>query len=160
MVKKLILALVFILGGSLSLKAFDATPPCARDLESHFFDQQYIMEAFDLYRVFQSQWATILTDFSNTAPELPGRIKERAKNLKPNPFQHPFDPTEAKKVFLEAAYDIFREVMVRNYVYDVTTIQGMFAYVQSRQQDTLDRCFAPNLKPQKKSHTTSPGGGW
>lgn len=121
--------------------AYDETPKCYRELVRNFFEPRLVTESFDLYRVFQSQWNKMLSDLKINAQAAPQRIKDRARAMHPNPFDHPFDPEKAKEIFLAVEFEIFREVMVYNYWYDIQAIYGMFNYIKDRQQAKIDACF-------------------
>ena len=59
-----------------------------------------------------------------------GRIRERSRKMRPNPFQHPFDPEKSKAIFLDVEWEIFRDTMALNYWYNLEATYGMFNYIK------------------------------
>lgn len=131
--------------------AFTDVPPCAYDLETHFFPHDLARQSFDLYHIFQSQWDPILTGLDTESRRVPQLVRERARVMKPNPLQYPYDPEKTKELVLAVEYEVFRTVLVRNYFYDLQAIRGMFDYIVSQQIGRIDACLGkkPPQRMQK-----------
>lgn len=129
---------------------WDASPRCLYRLETEFFDRRLVEEAFDLYRVFQSQWNPIWTDLSIRVKSVPTRVRKKARAFRPSPLEHPFDPEKTKEILLEVEYEVFRETLILYYVYDISAIYGMFDYVRSRREGYIDACLGLPLKKKEK----------
>lgn len=137
MLKKLVLLLVM----PWALFAFNDAPRCLYDLQVHFFPREVARQAFDLFYVFQSQWDPIMTGLTTEARNVPDLMRQKARAMHPNPLEYPFDPNKAKELFLAVEYDVFRRVLVRNYVYNLEVIRGMFDFIVTQQQQRIDACF-------------------
>lgn len=145
---KTILLTLFL---SLSLFGYDDSPRCLYELQTHFFDPRYVKESFDLYRVFQSQWDSIIVNLRQDVQYVPRIVRDRARRLRPDPFEHPFDAEKVKELILAVEFEIFRDAMVRNYFYDVSATYGMFDYIRSRQEKKIDHCLGlPKKRVEKR----------
>ncbi len=146
--KKFILSLLV----PLSLMGFNDAPTCLYDLQVNFFPPDISRQSFDMFYVFQSHWDLILTSLKYEAHQVPMIMRERARALKPNPMDYPFDADKTKELLLAIEYEVFHKVLIRNYVYDLQAIKGMFDFIASRQQGRIDACLVKKkvTKPSAK----------
>lgn len=135
--KKFLLALLL----PFYLMGFNDAPSCLYDLQVNFFPPDISRQSFDMFYVFQSQWDPILTSLKYEAGQVPRIMRERARALKPNPIDYPFDADKTKELLLAVEYEVFRTVLVRNYVYDLQAIRGMFDNIVLHQQKRIDACL-------------------
>jgi hypothetical protein len=131
------LLLPLLLGG------WSDAPQCLWRVETRFFEPRTVKEAFDLYHVFQSQWNPILTDLYYNVQEIPQRIRAKAHQMSPDPFEHPYDAEKIKALIFETEFEVFRETMVKNHYYDLSATYGMFDYIKSHQEKWIDECLSP-----------------
>jgi hypothetical protein len=121
---------------------FNDAPSCLYYLETQFFPHAIVQQSFDLFYIFQSQWGLILIDLDAEVKKVPQLVKDRAKSMKPNPLEHPFDPEKTKEILLAVEFEVFRSVMMHNSLgYKMEAIKGMFDYIVSRQEQRIDACL-------------------
>ena len=104
-----------------------------------------------MFYVFQSQWDPILTSLKYEAGQVPRMMKDRARALKPNPMDYPFDADKTKELFLAVEYEVFHKVLIRNYVYDLQAIRGMFDNIVLHQQKRIDGCLVKKKVMQRSA---------
>lgn len=136
----------FVLLAPSLIWGFDDSPRCLREVEINYLDHRYLQEAFDMYRIFQSQWTQILTTLSQRVPNIPGMVRDRARKMSPDPFEHPFDGEKVKSIILDVEFEVLQEVLITNYVTDLNAINGIFNYVRSRRENYLDACLIKSFK--------------
>lgn len=145
-----LLLLTLILGFfPLTGVAFDDTPPCYKKLAVNFFEPSIVKQSFDLFTVYQSQWDYIYSNIQEKKGEVLPRVKKKAKGLKKNPFEHPFDGKKAVELLLDVELEIFKEALHERRFTDQNAILGMFKFIQGKKQSELDECAAyksPYLK--------------
>lgn len=131
---------------------FNDAPSCLYDLQVNFFPPSTSRQAFDMFYVFQSHWDLILTSLKYEANQVPRIMKERARALKPNPMDYPYDADKTKELLLAVEYEVFHKVFIRNYVYDLQAIRGMFDFIVDRQQNRINACLVKKkvTKPSAK----------
>lgn len=134
---------------------FNDSPRCLKELQMHFFPPEIVKQSLDLFYVFQSQWDPILSEISRTSQKAPQQLKERAKKLRPNPLEHPFDPEKTKELLLSIEYDIFRNALIKNYFNNAQAIKGMFDFIVNAQAERIEIC----LGKKKPGLTKKPGLG-
>lgn len=133
--------IIFLLLFPLLAFGFDDSPPCLRELQAEFFPPEVVRQAFDMYYVFQSQWGPILLEIRRGTSVSNLRLRERARKMKPNPLQHPFDPEKTRELLLEIQFEIFQSALIKNYFNNVEAIQGMFNFIVNAQGKRLEACF-------------------
>lgn len=138
-----------LLGCTLRLAAWDASPPCLYPLETQFFDAKSVKESFDLYHVFQSQWDPIYSDLIRNVRRVPDLVKEKSRKLKPSPIDHPFDADKVKQILLDSEFEVFRDTMISHYFEDLNAIQGMFNYILRQQEGKINQCLGVKRKVDK-----------
>lgn len=124
-----------------ALFSFNDAPSCLYNVQVGFFPAEVARQSFDLFYVFQSQWDPIITQLNYSAKQVPNIMRERARLMRPNPLEYPFDPEKTKELLLAVEYEVFRNVMVKNYFYDQQAIRGMFDYIAQHQQGKIDACL-------------------
>lgn len=125
----------------MSLMGFNDAPSCLYDLQVNFFPPDISRQSFDMFYIFQSHWELILTSLKYEANQVPNLMRERARALKPNPMDYPFDADKTKELLLAVEYEVFHKVLIRNYVYDLQAIRGMFDNIVQHQQKRIDACL-------------------
>lgn len=134
-----------------ALVAWNATPSCFRPLYEGFFEPIIVQQGFDLYNVsvYQSQWGAIIRALhTRVEQEAEQKFKERGRLYKPNPFNHPIQVKQIRKLFEEVMYDLFAQTLREWDVTDPDTLHGIFTFILSKKQADIDRCLP--LPKEKK----------
>lgn len=147
MMKKFLLTLLI----PMSLMGFNDAPSCLYDLQVNFFPPDISRQSFDMFYIFQSHWDLILTSLKHEANQVPQIMRERARALKPNPMEYPFDADKTKELLLAIEYEVFHKVLIRNYVYDLQAIKGMFDNIVQHQQKRIDGCLVKKKVMQRSA---------
>src|SRR5665647_459566 len=145
--KKFLLSLLI----PMSLMGFNDAPTCLYDLQVNFFSPDISRQSFDMFYVFQSHWDPILTSLKYEANQVPRMMKDRARALKPNPMDYPFDADKTKELLLAVEYEVFHKVLIRNYVYDLQAIRGMFDNIVLHQQKRIGACLVKKKVMQRSA---------
>lgn len=121
--------------------AADATPPCLRYIEAHFFEVVALDQALNLYMVGQSSWNPIKSSLSQKSANLHRLAYSEGKKRRNNPFDYPFQANEAKKIVVDNLFTIFRKTLHEFDVVNEGSIKNMFSYILEAQQENIDRCL-------------------
>lgn len=136
----------------LLLMSWVAAPRCFYNLEMTFFDREIVMEsmnAFTLSGIYQSQWSLVYVDLMRERTTIPELVKERARKMKPNPLDYPFQAEQAEEILLKALYEVFSKVIRKHSTANDEVIQGMFKYIVERQSKKLEACFGKKDRPKE-----------
>jgi len=131
---------------AMKVGADDASPPCYRQLQVDFFNQDLVIQALSLFKVQQPAWRLIAQDLSLASRNVPAIVQYRARFKNPNPLDPVFDPNGAIQVLQDSLYEVCNSVMKR-YTYlpynmiNQNTINGVFRYVWDHQQSRIQACF-------------------
>lgn len=107
----------------------------------YFFPPEIVKQSLDLFYVFQSQWDPILSEIARASQNAHQQLKDRAKKLRPNPLEHPFDPEKTKELLLSIEYDIFKNALIKNYFRNAQAIKGMFDFIVNAQAERIEICL-------------------
>ncbi len=145
-INKSILCLIFVFLTNSSLKAFDASPRCFKDLEINFFQPSIVSQALSLHHVDQSIWTPITQFLHEASKKVPDIIKKKAERMSPNPLTPKFIPEVAYQLLNETLFQIFSDVLITYNSYQDLKINGddmrsMFEYIKDKQAHRLDPCF-------------------
>ncbi|HRD55770.1 MAG TPA: hypothetical protein PLC42_05165 [Parachlamydiaceae bacterium] len=126
--------------------AFDASPPCFRDLEVNFFQPAIVNQAFSIHGVDQSVWVPILQNLQIASKEVPALLRERGKKMSPDPFDPVFIPEIAFELLNETLFEIFANVIATYNPNQVLRLNGndiwnMYQYISNEQSKKIERCF-------------------
>jgi hypothetical protein len=125
----------------------DASPPCYRQLEVAFFNENLVAQALALYRIDQSLWTFIARDLRSASSRVPVLVQAQARSFNPNPLQRPFNPDGAFKILEASLYAVYFPVLdfyrnqTSNSNINNNTIQDSFRYIWLQQQDYLVKCL-------------------
>lgn len=149
-VKILFLSSLFFLS---TLSAWDARPPCYKDLERNFFQFRTTSEALALWRVPQGQWDAIVKLAQSKAHEAESLIEKKARRYNPNPLQNPFQPDVAKDLLKETMQQIFQRTVIESGFFDTVSIDKMFDYIWTS-DPRIQACFPPTPKVNPNSRAS------
>lgn len=121
-------------------------PPCYRDLEVNFFDPNIVNEAFSLHAISQSNWNLINTELQRNMKQVPELIRERAKQIDPNPFESPFQPEAASELLQQALLEVFSKTLSIFHITNQYNIEEMFNYIRKRQRARLTACLGEEME--------------
>lgn len=141
--------LILLLATCLS---FTTEPPCFRELQTHYFTFDIVGKAFSMNPdyIYQNQWDTIFQDLRQSAQDAPNRIQQKARGMRPNPLNYPFQAEAAEKLLLETMHEIFTEVMYRNYIINKPVVDSCFRYIAQQMEPKVRACLPHNNDVQKK----------
>ncbi|MEC7839549.1 MAG: hypothetical protein VX777_05885 [Chlamydiota bacterium] len=120
---------------------YDYSPSCLKRIETSFFEQRYVEQALNLHKVGQSSWGLIISDLKQKSLQVPGMMMAKARTMKPNPLDSPFDPKQAEKILHPLLFTIFRETLISYNFTNESGIRDMFEYIYSFQEDRIKRCL-------------------
>lgn len=141
----------YILGSALlfspaSQLAAYATPSCLKYVASTFYDDNSFQQAMNLHNVAQSSWDLIRTELKSRTEKVFDEMYLEGKQQESNPFDYPFQPEEAEKLFLKALFKQFNETLRKYNATSTVDIRGMFEYIKAYQKARLHACLYPNAK--------------
>lgn len=118
---------------------------CYKDLETDFFQEKLVGEAFGLHNVYQSQWNPMFSALKDNARNVPRIIRSKAQSMQPNPFR-PFNSKEAAKLLIDTLYEVFVTTMWQLNFTNKADIDGMFRYIQENQQQRINQCLGIDIE--------------
>jgi hypothetical protein len=128
-------------------------PSCVREIEREFFNPVFVSQALSLHDVSQSAWSEVNRVLKQKNGDIPGRVRDRAAKMNPNPFDTPFQAKEAKQVLQDVLYEILTETLASFNITDPTEIREMFNYIREQQADKFIRCFGKDDEGKGKTGT-------
>lgn len=139
----------------LSLVSWNDSPKCYKELQVDFFDEQIVMQAFDLYtwlNIYQGQWSHLARRLKEEERRVPALIRAKTNKMIPSPIDYPFQPDKAEEILLETLFEVFEYTMHKYaFIYNDAAIKGMFNYIKEKQAPRLEACLAEKRKKIKKS---------
>lgn len=139
------------------LTAYDDSPRCLREFETNFFPYDILAEALNMSFIGQSQWTLIYDELRRRSSSIVDQVRDQGRQMRPDPFENPFDPEQAEKILLQVLFKEFDDVMRSFNVANPLTIRSAFEYIRRRQAGSLKGCLQSevrqspfNKKPQFK----------
>jgi len=123
------------------LSAARDTLACYQELERNFFDEQIVIQALSLNKVYQSQWRQITRQLKRQESSVPQMVKEKAQLLTRDPFRRPFQVDVAIQILLQVEQEIFSMVLFEYGVTSPGKIQSMFTYIRDQNMQRMPECF-------------------
>lgn len=137
---KILFALSAILFFTPDLSAYDARPPCYKDLERNFFSYKNTSEALALWKVQQPQWDPLIKVLQDRQREAETVIHKKAQLLRPNPLEAPFQADVARDLLKQTMYQIFLRCVLENGFFDTASIDKMFEFIWTH-ESRLKMCL-------------------
>lgn len=128
----------------LLLQASTTPPACFEDVQKHFFQSTYVLDALSMHGVPQGQWIPINSDIQSRQLDIPRLVKEWAGTMHPNPLS-PYNKYDAARLLMAVLYDLFKNVVLTHYVFNESDIRQMFYYIRGKNLDKLKACFGNNI---------------
>lgn len=125
----------------------DASPPCYRQMQLTFFNENLVAQALALHSIDQNLWIFIARDLKSASGKVPAIVQAQARSLNPNPLNRPFNPDGAFKILEAALYSVYFPVVnsYRNKSsftnINNNSIYDSFRYIWLQQQAYLIRCL-------------------
>lgn len=119
--------------------------PCIVSLETHFFEQDIVFEAFSMFNIPQGVWTQATLQLQEISSTVPSRMKKKTAHMVPNPIEYPMQEIPAAKIMISVLYDVFIEVMRYYYVDDQPRAGNVFNYILSRQSPKMIYCFGDEV---------------
>lgn len=117
-------------------------PPCYQKIERSFLNPYYITQAISLNRnIFQSSWLPITEEIKKNARNLPALVRQRAEQMKPNPFGTPFLPKQAGLVFEQVIIEILATSLAIFNIGSPNDVMIVFNYLLEQQKTEWAACF-------------------
>jgi hypothetical protein len=133
-----------------SISSLTAVAPvisnCLRDLETNFFETNYVQEALSLYEVPQGLWGPITQDLQRKSIGVPERMKKRSENMVPNPLEYPVQPEEVARLLRATLYEVYMETMNYYGTNERPSVDLIFAYIFNSQMPKIERCLGKKTK--------------
>ena len=126
---KFLFAACFLMAFSPMLEAYDGRPACYKELERNFFSFHNVGEALALWKVPQAMWDPTIKLVQERQKEAESVIEKKARLLKPNPLEHPFQSDVAGDLLKQTMYEIFQRCLLETGFFDTVSILKMFEYI-------------------------------
>ncbi len=120
---------------------YDDSPGCFVEIQNSFFQQDSVLQAFNLYRVPTNQMNSLYNELKYRARDVNYIVTQRARRMKPNPLENPFNAEESKSLFLSVLFEIFNETMQINNITNDRDIRQMFEYILEKREGYLNSCL-------------------
>lgn len=117
------------------------TPPCLFVLETEFFRQELVYQAFSLYQIPQGLWVPIYEDLRTKSRSVPQRMKQKTASMVPNPIEYPLQKHATWKILKIVLFTLFDEVMRDYRISSSVKIEGIFSYLVDKQVIMLKNCL-------------------
>lgn len=117
------------------------TPPCLFALETEFFRQELVYQAFNLYQIPQGLWVPIYEDLRTKSLSVPQRMKQKTALMVHNPIEYPLQKQATWKILKIVLFTLFDEVMRDYRIFSSAKIEGIFSYLVDKQAIMLKNCL-------------------
>ena len=117
------------------------TPPCLLRLETAFFQQEPLYQAFSFYQVPQGLWEPLYESLQAKSPSIPERMKQKTAYMVPNPIEYPLQKQATWKILKIVLYTLFEEVMHSYHISQSAIIEGVFNYLVEKQGAAIQDCL-------------------
>lgn len=133
------------------LSAFDASPPCYKNLQTHFFQPLIVTEALSLYNINQGAWTPIIQNLNEASKKIPRIIQEKSNRMNPNPLSPVYLPELAEELLTNTLFEVFVDIITTYNFPQGGSVNGqnvdsMFKYLLDKQKNEWDRCFFKEKK--------------
>lgn len=135
------ISLIFILLPWSSEGVIPDTPPCLFHLETEFFQQDLVYQAFNLYQVPQGLWVPIYEALRVKSLSVPEKMKQKTAYMVPNPIEYPLQKQATWKILKIVLFTTLDEVMRSYRISRSATIDGVFAYLLEKQAVVIQSCL-------------------
>lgn len=125
----------------------DASPPCYRQMQTTFFNENLVAQALALNRIHQNLWIFIARDLKRASSQIPAIVQAQARSQNPNPLERPFNRDGAFKILESALYSVYYPIMnsYRNKIsysnINDSSIYNSFRYLWLQQEAFLVQCL-------------------
>ncbi|CRX38073.1 hypothetical protein [Estrella lausannensis] len=120
--------------------AIEDTPPCFLQLEREFFNRKNVIEALAFARVQQGVWELIASDLDQKSGTIHAELKRRARELKPDPLEKPFNMGQSKKLLEQILLSLIKQAFVKYDVYRENDVVVTFSFLKDRQKRIWQEC--------------------
>lgn len=128
------------------LMAYDASPPCYKELQLNFFKYEYLGQALGFHYIPQSDWQATYNDLKSASQNIPSQIRAISLRFQRNPLDYPFQTKESAQILYDALFQTFVMVMRRHSFTVESDIENMFRYIARKQAGTLKICFGEDAE--------------
>lgn len=123
--------------------AYAEAPACLDEIARHFFSTDTVSEALAMHGVGQANWILIERELAVGASAVPKIVRERAKQLIPNPLDPPYDSEATRALLEQALLDVMLSTLNTFHVTNTATVEDMYRYIRDKQEAKFNRCFPP-----------------
>ncbi len=116
-------------------------PPCLFQLETEFFQQELLYQAFNLYQIPQGLWVPIYETLQEKSRSVPEKMKQKTASMVPNPIEYPLQKQATWKILKIVLFTLLNEVMRGYRISSSEKIEGVFTYLLDKQAVILNRCL-------------------
>lgn len=121
--------------------AYNDSPSCYKELQTHFFRQDLVLQALSMHFIGQSQWTPINNALQEATKAVPQMVKEQAVRMPRNPLENPFQAKEAEELLRKILFEVFEAVLHQYGVTNPGDIREMFEYIEQQQAGRIKSCF-------------------
>jgi hypothetical protein len=120
--------------------------PCARDLETNFFQYSLVLKAFALYQIPQGLWDPIAQSLVRKSQQIPDRMINVTANMVPNPIEYPMNKPATAKILKTVLFQVFLETLREYQVNERPSADYMFDYIFTQQLPRFVSCFGEEVR--------------
>lgn len=102
----------------------------SKELISAYFPESVVNESLPLANVPRDQWVIINQELCAKSGEMIRMVEEKASKMEPNPLLDSSQIQVAAKLFREALFQVFSDVMRDHGVTDEDKIKEMLGHIQ------------------------------
>jgi hypothetical protein len=127
------------------LSAYDATPPCFKEIERTFFNTRTILLALQYFQndySFQGAWDPFQRALVGKNSLISGRMRTYAKKMKPSPLEKPFDHKGAVNLLRVVTREFFMEAMKKYQPVIERDWDATFNYIFDTELERINACIA------------------
>lgn len=140
MLKKIAFQVVIMLAAG---GAYAEAPACLDEIARHFFSADIVSEALSMHGVGQANWILIERELSAGASAVPAIVRDRARQLIPNPLDPPYDLVRTRALLEQALLDVMLSTLYTYHVTNPAKVEDMYRYIRDKQEAKFNQCFPP-----------------
>lgn len=125
--------------------------PCARDLETNFFQYSLVLKALALYQVPQGLWDPIAQSLLRKGNLVPDKMKQATARMVPNPIEYPMDKLQTARILKTILFQVFLDTLREYQVNERPTADFMFDYIFTQQMPRFISCFGDEVEELNSS---------